>query len=55
MNYVSVVYAIVFGFVFTYWVIRGKHTFRTKDGCEATVANILHKTTNTMHEGVSHD
>jgi len=30
MNYVSVVYAVVFGFVFIYWVIRGKHTFRTK-------------------------
>ena len=38
MNYVSVVYAVVFGFVLIYWVIRGKHTFRIKGDCEATMA-----------------
>lgn len=31
MNYVSVVYFVVFAFVGLYWVFRGKRTFRTKD------------------------
>ena len=31
MNYVSVVYFVVFGFSISYWFARGKRTFRTVD------------------------
>jgi hypothetical protein len=31
MNYVSAVYAVVFGFIIIYWFARGKRTFRTVD------------------------
>ncbi|KAI9863206.1 MAG: hypothetical protein M1813_004026 [Trichoglossum hirsutum] len=31
MNYVSAVYAVVFGFIIIYWFTRGKRTFRTVD------------------------
>ncbi|RPB27571.1 amino acid transporter [Terfezia boudieri ATCC MYA-4762] len=37
MNYVSVVYFVVFAFVLVYWVARGKRTFRTKDEREVAV------------------
>ncbi|KAF8472577.1 choline transporter [Kalaharituber pfeilii] len=42
MNYVSVVYVGVFGFVLIYWVARGKYTFRRKDEREVLVETILH-------------
>ena len=31
MNYVSAVYAVVFGFIVIYWFARGKRTFRSVD------------------------
>lgn len=31
MNYVSVVYGVIFALMMSYWWIRGKRTFRSRD------------------------
>ncbi|KAK6355346.1 hypothetical protein TWF696_004455 [Orbilia brochopaga] len=49
MNYVSVVYSVVFSFLGVYWLARGRRTFRSKEERDAntigvtTEANIAHQ------------
>ena len=43
MNYVSVVYAVVFAFVLIYWQVRGKATFRTRDERHEVSEEILNR------------
>ncbi|KAF3901634.1 hypothetical protein ABW21_db0206585 [Orbilia brochopaga] len=40
MNYVSVVYFAVFSFLGTYWLARGRHTFRSKEERDANTMSV---------------
>ncbi|KAJ6260879.1 hypothetical protein Dda_3540 [Drechslerella dactyloides] len=40
MNYVSVVYFVVFSFLGVYWIARGRRTFRSKEERDATSVSV---------------